>query len=322
MNCLTLKPPAELQSAVRYLVLAVAATACASRQTRVSDSRIRTAESAAHRAIAQERALKFATIPLNTIAVTPFQIAQSDTLLTPLSYGLADLLMSDLAQSKQVRVVDRIHLDALLRELKFGASGRVDSATAPRVGKLIQARRLVLGAMNRRAPKTLDLDVHFADVVSGSTRSVVNASTSLNDILQAEKELAFRIFNQLNVTLTIAERAAIEQRRTANVAALLAYSRGVRAEAVGDYVAAARYYRQAEVLDARFMRSAISARDAIARVPIAPDAPLERISALATIQINATAGFLPTRPGGGAVDPQIAAITQQIATVIIHVVTP
>ena len=41
------------------------------------------------------------------------------------SRELADILTADLVQSRQVEVVDRAHLDAVLREQELGASGYV-----------------------------------------------------------------------------------------------------------------------------------------------------------------------------------------------------
>ncbi|HZI44674.1 MAG TPA: CsgG/HfaB family protein, partial [Ilumatobacter sp.] len=79
--------------------------------------------------------------------MAPFSVDGVDTALAPLAYALADLLMTDLARSAQLRIVDRLRLDALLREVRLVEAGRVDTATAPRVGRLVGARRLVIGAL-------------------------------------------------------------------------------------------------------------------------------------------------------------------------------
>ena len=78
------------------------------------------------------------------------------------------------------------------------------------------------------------------------------ARASIDDILRAEKQLAFNLFNSLGVTLSPKEQAAVEQMPTRNVDAFLAYSRGVRFEAEGRYTAAAQEYRQAAGLDPAF----------------------------------------------------------------------
>jgi hypothetical protein len=54
------------------------------------------------------------------------------------------------------------------------------------------------------------------------------------------------------VTLTPQERANIERRPTANATAFLAYSRGLRDEAFGQYASAAANYRAAVAADPAF----------------------------------------------------------------------
>jgi TolB-like protein len=216
----------------------------------------RAAEEAARRAIATEQGFDASSLAPHSVGVPPFDVAIQDTMLSPLGYGLADLLMTDLARSANLQVVDRLRLDAVLQEIRLVEAGRVDTTTGPRVGRLIRARQLVLGGLSQRSAGELAIDARIADVTTGEVRTAVSATAKLEDILRAEKELAFELFDQLNVSLTPAERAAVEQLPTKNVAALLAYSRGVRFQVEGRYEAAAREYRQAVQLDPGFQPAA------------------------------------------------------------------
>jgi TolB-like protein len=217
-----------------------------------------TADSAARSAIANEQRINIASIPSNTIGVAPLAADTSDPIAGPLAYALPDLLMADLAQSHQVVVVDRIRLDAMLRELHMVSSGRVDQTTAPRVGRLIQARRLLVGRLvSLNAGKQINVDMRIADVASSSVAPAVQSRATSADILAAEKELAFRVLDAMGVTLTPVERTAIEQRPTKRVSALLAYGRGVRDEAAGEYGQAAQQYAQAVTVDPSFARARV-----------------------------------------------------------------
>jgi TolB-like protein len=236
---------------ITTLVFLVVVSACASNPpAQVSPERQR-AEEAARHAITNEQSLDVTTMPPQSLGIPPFDAPASDTILSALGYGLADLLTTDLARSGQLEVVDRIRLDAVLREINLVETGRVDTATAPRVGRLVQARRLVLGALTKTSAG-LTIDAEVADVASGEVRQAVSAGAPLADILRAEKELAFRLFDQLGVTLTPTERGQVEQMPTKNVAALLAYSRGVRFEAEGRYAEARNEYQRAVQLDPGF----------------------------------------------------------------------
>jgi hypothetical protein len=100
----------------------------------------------------------------------------------------------------------------------------------------------------------------------------------LASIFDAEKSLAYRLFEELGVTLTPAERAAVEQRPTANLTAFLAYSRGVRDEAFGQYAAAAANFRAAVTADPSFgaartrLQSAETSQRTSSAAPAAPAA--------------------------------------------------
>ncbi|WP_285574141.1 CsgG/HfaB family protein [Geothrix limicola] len=65
------------------------------------------------------------------------------------SRELVDALTADLVQSRQVEVVDRAHLDAVLKEQELGASGYVEPATIARLGKLLGPSVLVIVNVNR-----------------------------------------------------------------------------------------------------------------------------------------------------------------------------
>lgn len=190
------------------------------------------------------------------VGVPPFNISGQNANLDPLSYALADLVTTDLARSSQLTLVERTRLNDVLRELELGASGRVDPATAPRVGQLVSARRLILGALDEMpGDGRLRIAVRLADVEQGTIAQTIDASAPLVDILAAEKELVFRIFDALGITLTPAEREAISQRATSDLAALLAYGAGLRAEYQGDFRRAGAEFRRAQRLDPRFSQA-------------------------------------------------------------------
>lgn len=218
----------------------------------IAPDRATEAEAAARRAIAAERSIDPASIPERTVGVAPFALRGTDSTVAPLAYGLAELLMTDLARSARLQVVDRVRVGALLRELSMSSAGAVDSTTAPRVGRLVGARRIVIGSLGVRPDGALGLEARIANVATSDVESGISAYASLDDILDAEKALAFRVFEELGIILTPAERAAVEQRPTRSIAALLAFSRGVQAETRGDHDAAARAYQSAARIDPGF----------------------------------------------------------------------
>jgi len=286
--------------------------------TRVAPDRAGVAQAEARRAISGEQALASDSLPSRTVGIPPLRVAAADTSLAALGYGLADMLMTDLGRSSQVQIVDRLRMDALLRELKLAQAGLVDPATAPRVGTLVRARRLVLGDVTQVTGGQIGINARLADTRSGQVRPAVRATAQLEEIFRAEKELAYRLFTEMGVTLTPAERAAIEQRPTANLAAFLAYSRGVRYEVFGRFDDAAREYDAAARLDPAFVGASLRGRDARRRVRLTAALETAGAASFALARVNAPVPYSPSRIGGGVAE---ASFPSQTVTVLITITT-
>lgn len=271
-----------------------------------------------------------------TLGVPPFAVA-GDSSLAPLGYALADLLTTDLARASRVRLVERGRLTEVLRELDLAAAGQVEPGSAPRVGQLVRADRLVVGAVTvppggRRGAAgdaTLRLDVRLADVATGRVAGTVDATAPLADVLAAEKALALRLLDGMGIVLTAGERAAIEARPTRSLDALLAYGDGVRRQATGDYRGAYDAFRRAGALDPAFRAAFDRAGSARALSEAATSAPvlvpgLRTLDAAvgATVdRINRPLDWVTTLPRAGttAADP---AFPSTLATVIVTVTRP
>lgn len=83
------------------------------------------------------------------IAVFPFTsggiIGPDREDLSALEVGLQQLLLTELAQSQDLRVVERSALKEILQELDLTRSDMVDPATAARVGRIVGARYAITG---------------------------------------------------------------------------------------------------------------------------------------------------------------------------------
>lgn len=83
------------------------------------------------------------------VAVLPFtnggSYGQAAEDYAALEVGMQQMLTTEFAMNPQLRVVDRSRIKELLTEQDLGASGRVDAATAARIGKLVGARYMVMG---------------------------------------------------------------------------------------------------------------------------------------------------------------------------------
>jgi len=283
--------------------------------------RVAQAEAAAKQAIAVEAQLRPDTLSVRTVGVLPFDQTGLDSTTADLGYGLADLLRVDLSKSSQLRIVDRLRLDAIMKELELAASGRADSSSAPRVGRLVQARRVVYGALDTRG-NAMGVNVGVADASTRQVQPAVSAQMQLDQVLDTEKQIAIRLFESLGVTLTPAERAAVEERPTKNIAAFIAYGRAVRYETEFRFADAYRGFDEAVKLDPSFtlaeqrrdeaaaLAGITTRRNALAR---ASEMTVDRLNGVFTTPIGGG------QPPGGITDPAFPA---QTVTIIITILTP
>jgi len=268
-------------------------------QARLGDISRAEAMLAAQKAIRDERLLNPATFSPSAVGVSPLEVASDDSTLTPLGYGLADLLIADLAISPQLTIVDRVRVDALLRELQLSKSGRADTLSAPQIGKLVGASRLVNGMITPLPGSRLTVDARVTSVERGEVvGQPLQQYTSVAEILDSEKALAMELFLELGVRLTEAQRAQLEKRPTRYLSAFLAYARGAAAEAQWNLDAAASYYGAAVAIDPGFTLAqtrlaavrANTARPPSADFPVQPDNWIDGILGGVTQGLNPSPG--------------------------------
>ena len=246
-------------------------------------------------ALARESTLTTLAPEPSTIAVLPMTIA-GDSSFQPLSRGLAELVMSDLAMVRSLRLLERVQIGVLLDELKLGQSARADPGTAARVGRLLRAERMVQGVASiiQNGPVRMSATVVRGD---GNVRSGAQVNGNFKQLLDLEKQLVFGLATELGIQLTDAERQRILRQGPKNLAAFLAYSQGLDALDRGDYRAAAAAFSAAVRADpsfqqARQQQQAAEAAPAVQASPGDLVTVVEAVAQLTTPTEPAAAGAL------------------------------
>ena len=95
----------------------------------------------------------------------------------PLSKGLAEMLITELAGNTNIRVVERDRLQALLEEQNLATANRVEPGTAAKLGKVLGALHMLMGTfvvdpkgqmrMDVRAINTETSELEYATSVTG-----------------------------------------------------------------------------------------------------------------------------------------------------------
>lgn len=216
----------------------------------------------AQRAMMMEQQLDVAKIPTNTIAILYFENKGQRQELNPLQKGLAEMVITDLAKVKSLKVVERIRLQEMMQELNLAETDMVDQRTAPRLGKLLGAYRLVKGSFFELTGDNINIDAFVARTKTGELDVTTNISGNMQNFFRMEKDLVFKIIADLKITLTDEERESILEIPTENFFAFLQYSRGLDYEDRGLYTQAYQAYSQAATSDPNFSQAKTSASSA------------------------------------------------------------
>src|SRR5512146_1366324 len=136
------------------------------------------------------------------IAVLPFaqgiSIGTERETLDALGVGLQQILITELSQNPAMRVVDRSVIHDIIAEQDLGASGRVDAATAARVGKLVGARYVFTGGFND-VNKDFRLDGRIVNVETGEIVKADQVTGKRDEMYGIVMDMAQRITRGLNL---------------------------------------------------------------------------------------------------------------------------
>jgi tetratricopeptide (TPR) repeat protein len=203
-------------------------------------------------AIENEAAIDVDTIPQNSIAVVDFDGSQLPDDIAPISKGLAEFTAIDLAKVSDLRVVDRLKLDAIMSELKLSASKYADPNFAPRMGRLVGSRQIITGTVLSSGDDMIRLDGAIVNATDSTTELTEPTEGELEKFFKLQKDFVFSVIDSLGIELTREERDAIEEVPTESFLAFMAYCRGLNYQSMGMIDAARQQYQQAAKEDKSF----------------------------------------------------------------------
>lgn len=281
-------------------------------ESRLAALQHREIEAAAKAAVANEAAIGQAPGSPRVVAVMPFSFAGADSSLRPLERGFAELVTTDLARSRELTVVERARLQAVLDEIALQGAGATDSASSVRAGRLLRAGRIVQGALLQVGREQLRVDAAVVDVPTREAVGSASGDDRLEALFDLEKRLVLDLFDELGVRLSVAERRAIEERPTRSLAAFLAFSRGLLAEDAGDFDGASRHFQNAYRIDPGFGAAAERSANAeeIAAAEQVTTAAVEAQTA------GTTEGRVADAAEQGSVGAAIASTVETVTTLV------
>jgi len=199
----------------------------------------------AGRTLAQEKTLG-AVITPDTVAVLYFNNKTERTRLDFLRKGLTLMLITDLSKISDIRVIERVRLQALVEELGLGVSGLVASGTVPRVGKLLGAEYIIGGDFIKGKIDEFQIKSNLLEVPGGEVFGLSVIEGILKELFRMEKDLLFEIIKYLKtVKLTPEKEEELRKPLSTDVEALFSLFKGIESSDRGNYGEAAIFYEKA-----------------------------------------------------------------------------
>ncbi len=206
----------------------------------------------AREAVRKEDSLSTVSIPENSIAVISFDGSTLPPELEPLALGLAEFTAIDLAKVSSLRVLERLKIDVILDELKIGESRYADPSLAPRVGRLLGSRNVVLGSVTGTGDNSFRLDGKLVNTVDDVITGAPPEEGELDRFFKVQKSFVFDLIDTLGIKLSKKERDAIEEVPTESFLAFMAYGKGLGYERKGMYGEALESFKEAGKHDPGF----------------------------------------------------------------------
>jgi TolB-like protein/Tfp pilus assembly protein PilF len=161
------------------------------------------------------------SIPEKSIAVLPFQNLSKDEENAFFTDGVQDEILTDLAKIADLKVISRTSV----MQYKNTASRNL-----PEIAQALKVAHVLEGSVQRSANR-VRVSAQLIDARNDTHVWAEKYDRDLADVFAIQSEIAKTIADQLQVRLSPAEKAAIEQRPTADLAAFDLY---VRATALID----------------------------------------------------------------------------------------
>jgi TolB-like protein len=162
-----------------------------------------------------------------------------------LGVGLQQMLITELSLNSGLRLVERSRLREILDELELTRMGAVEPGTAANVGRLVQARYVVVGGFVD-ADGTMRLDGRIVDVETGEILTETAATVQGGRDKLLEMVVDFGVILTRAADLPPLPQQVVAERRALDypAEAIHLYSRALRREERGDLQGMAELLRQ------------------------------------------------------------------------------
>ncbi len=168
-----------------------------------------------------------------------------------LTVGVQVMLANAIAANPKIEVIERQKIQALLAEQNLTTAGRVDAATAAKVGKLLGAKHMLMGAFVVDPSNEMRLSIRSVNTETSAIEYVEEVTGKGDKIFKLIDQLAAKVNTGLKLP-GIREPKAVKELGADGpnqLEALKAFSAAQRLEERGDFKGAAGMYQKSLALN-------------------------------------------------------------------------
>lgn len=180
--------------------------------------------------------------PRKTVAVLYFDNHTGKSDYEPLGKGIAAMMISDLGVVPEIQLVERERMQDLVKEMDTQRTQYFDSTTAVKVGKMMGAEYVIVGAFAALQPK-MRIDTRVVRVESGEIVKTAQVTGDEDKFFDLEQKLSANLIDGLELALSPEEQQSLAAKQQANridaLSTMVAFSQALSLYDKSDYVGAA-----------------------------------------------------------------------------------
>jgi TolB-like protein len=165
--------------------------------------------------------------------------------------ALASFMIADLGASQNLRVIDREHLAAVMREQRLSMTSLSDNATRLRVGKIIGARYFIFGTYTIVGNEAA-LTARMVEVETGQILVADSVGGKANDIRLLSMQLAAKFLRPLDQVVADRESQSMSSGGAPPTSAQHLFDQGLAHERQHEYQQAIDLYTRALTEDPHY----------------------------------------------------------------------
>lgn len=140
--------------------------------------------------------------------------------------ALPDMLTTDIAATKRIRIVNRLELKKIVDEQKLTVTDLMQDAEKISLGKMVGAGSIVTGSFSVMADK-VRIDAQVFDAETGAAETATSVEGPLAEVFLLEKQLATKLLEAMNLELSEVDLINLLQIPSRNIQAIEAYYQGI-----------------------------------------------------------------------------------------------